>query len=183
MPPPIRVELVAHRERWRVAAVEEGQRLKQALGPTLITVHHVGSTAIPGIVAKPILDLIPVVRDVSELDLLKNALEQSGYEWWGELGLPSRRYCTKNDPQTGRRMVQLHCYTVGSPEIERHLVFRDYLRQKPELARAYEAEKVRCQRLFPEDSHAYGDCKGAWIKAVESAALGFLHKGQSPRGI
>ncbi|WP_029247172.1 GrpB family protein [Schlesneria paludicola] len=172
MPPPIKVELVAYDPRWRIVADDEKTRLTETLGPILITVHHIGSTAIPGLSAKPILDLIPVVRSVSELDQHQDALEKLGYEWWGELGLPSRRYCTKNHPDTGRRIVQLHCYAVGSPEIDRHLAFRDFLRQQPDVAQAYNAEKIRCQQLHPNDSHAYGDCKNAWIKQIESIAMG-----------
>jgi GrpB-like predicted nucleotidyltransferase (UPF0157 family) len=122
-PPPIKVELLPHDPRWAVIAHEQGKALATALGSTLLAVHHIGSTAIPGISAKPILDLIPVVTSLPEFDSRKSEIEDLGYEWWGELGLSARRYCTKSDPHTGRRIVQLHCYAVGSPEIERHLAF------------------------------------------------------------
>ncbi|GLS16999.1 hypothetical protein GCM10007874_00140 [Labrys miyagiensis] len=141
------------------------------MGPTLLTVHHVGSTAVPGIRAKPILDLIPVVKCLPELERRRADLEALGYEWWGEFGLPGRRYCTKADPVTARRLVQLHCYVEGSSEIVRHLAFRDYLRERPDVAAAYDREKARCQSLHPDNSHAYGDCKNAWIRKIESEAL------------
>ncbi len=170
-PSPIKVELVPHDPRWAVMAQGEGKALATALGSTLLVVHHIGSTAIPGISAKPILDLIPVVTGLPELDIRKGEIEALSYEWWGELGLPGRRYCTRSDPRTGRRLVQLHCYVVGSPEIERHLAFRDYLRERLDIARAYDQEKAHCQRLHPNDSHAYGDCKDAWIRTIEAEAL------------
>lgn len=88
-----------------------------------MAVHHIGSTAIPGIHAKPILDLMPVVRDLAQLDSRQCNIEALGYDYWGELGLPGRRYCTKTDPTTGQRLVQLHCYEERSTEIVRHLVF------------------------------------------------------------
>jgi GrpB-like predicted nucleotidyltransferase (UPF0157 family) len=68
-------------------------------------------------------------------------------------------------------MVQLHCYEQSSPEISRHLAFRDYLRSRADLAREYDAEKERCRELHPLDTHAYTDCKDAWIRRIEAEAL------------
>jgi GrpB-like predicted nucleotidyltransferase (UPF0157 family) len=136
-----------------------------------VTVHHIGSTAIAGIRAKPILDLIPVFASAAALDDLRAQLESLGYEWWGEYGLPGRRYCTLVDPQTGCRRVQLHGYLKESPEITRHLAFRDYLRARPDVAQGYDAEKERCRKLHPFDSHAYSDCKCESIQRIQAAAL------------
>lgn len=171
MPPPIKVELLPHDPEWSRLADAEAQVLAKALGPCLLTVNHVGSTAIPGIHAKPVLDLMPVASSLAELDVRQSEIEALGYEWWGELGLPGRRYCTKSDKETGRRFVQLHCYANGSPEITRHLAFRDYLRARPEIATEYDRVKACCRNRHPDDSHAYSDCKGAWIKAAEADAL------------
>ena len=125
MPPPIKVELLPHDLRWTENATAEAEALAEAIGPCLLTVHHVGSTAIPGIRAKPILDLMPVVVSLSKLEKRQHHIEALGYKWWGELGLPGRRYCTKDNPATGLRLIQLHCYVDGSAEITRHLAFRD----------------------------------------------------------
>jgi GrpB-like predicted nucleotidyltransferase (UPF0157 family) len=170
-PESISVELVAHDPRWAGAADLEGKLIAGVLGSTLLTIHHVGSTSITSIAAKPIVDLLPVVSNLEGLDAKRLAIEALGYEWWGQLGLPGRRYCTKTDPASGRRTFQLHCYQEGSSEIVRHLAFRDYLRANPELAREYEREKVRCQALSPNDSHAYTACKSEWIRRVEKQAL------------
>jgi GrpB-like predicted nucleotidyltransferase (UPF0157 family) len=89
----------------------------------------------------------------------------------GEYGLPGRRYCFKDNSKTGRRMFQLHCYKDGFRDIGRHLAFRDYLCSHPSVAQDYEAEKLRCQAQHSNDSHAYSDCKNAWIGRVESEAL------------
>jgi GrpB-like predicted nucleotidyltransferase (UPF0157 family) len=172
MPAPIAVDLVPYDPKWEEDARKEAARLAEALGESLVIVHHVGSTAIAGIRAKAILDLIPVFGAISALDEVRVPLESLGYVWHGEYGLPGRRYCTLDDPVTGHRKVQLHGYLNGSAEITRHLAFRDYLRARPDVAHAYDAEKARCQDLHPLDSHAYSDCKCDWISRVQSEALG-----------
>lgn len=171
MPPPIPVELHRHTPAWAEAAKREAARLSEALNEQLVAVHHVGSTAIPGIRAKPILDLLPVVGDLAALDAARPRIEALGYAWWGEYGLPGRRYCTLDDPATGLRRVQLHCYEPGSPEIERHVAFRDHLRSHPDVAAAYDAEKERCRALHSMNSHAYTECKNAWIRRIEAEAV------------
>ena len=175
MPPPIKVELLPYDAAWAREAQVEAERLREAIGPIVLGIHHVGSTSIPGLVAKPILDLMPMVTSLNKLDGRRSAVEAAGYEWWGELGIESRRYCTKSDSITGRRFVQLHCFISGSPHITRHLAFRDYLRHHPEIASAYDHEKRRCHALHPDDSHAYGDCKSEWIVEIEAASLSWWH--------
>jgi GrpB-like predicted nucleotidyltransferase (UPF0157 family) len=165
------VELIPHDPHWAENARQEAARLTAAIGDAIVRVHHIGSTAIPGIRAKPILDLIPVVVSLEAFDRSCSVVEGLGYAWWGEYGLAGRRYCSLDDPRTGRRKVQLHCYERGSQQIARHLAFRDYLRSRPDLARAYDAEKGRCRDRHPLDSHAYTDCKDTWIRRIEAQAL------------
>lgn len=171
MPAPIKVELVPHSSSWEQAATVETLRLLEALKGSIAFVHHIGSTAIPGIHAKPIVDLMPVVRSIVELDEKESVILNLGYEYWGEYGIPGRRYCTMDEASTGRRKFQLHCFESASREIERHLAFRDYLRANPMKAQEYDVEKRRCQELHPNDSHAYSDAKGNWIAAQLPDAL------------
>ena len=179
MPPPIHVVLADYSPAWPQIAAAHADRLR-ALGPPLVAVHHIGSTSVPGLTAKPIIDLMPLVTDLAELDQQRARLEALGYEWHGELGIPGRRYCTLSDA-TGARIVQLHCFQAGSPHAARHLAFRDYLRAHPEAARAYETEKRRARDLHPNDSHAYSDEKSPWIQTTEATALTWLaHQSSSP---
>ncbi len=173
---PFAVELVPHDAGWSRQAAEEAVGLRQVLGDNLLHVHHIGSTAIPHVVAKPIVDLLPVVAGLAGLDRCRDRLEAIGYRWMGSYGLPGRRYCVRDDPRTGKRLFQAHWYADGSSEITRHLAFRDYLIAHPDLAEDYSAEKLRCRNLHAHDSHAYGDCKSNWVSAMERKALDYYGK-------
>jgi GrpB-like predicted nucleotidyltransferase (UPF0157 family) len=174
-PEPFIVELHPHSPRWAAMAEEESRRLKAALGDLLIEVHHIGSTAIAPIMAKPVVDLIPIVSDIAALDEREAAVRALGYKWFGEFGLPGRRYCYRKDAASGQRLFQLHCYQDGSPEVPRHIAFRDYLRTHAALAKEYEAEKIRAAAVRSDDVNAYNDEKNDWIKRVEKDALAWFN--------
>lgn len=174
MPPPIPVVLAPYNSNWPELAISHAERLR-VLGRVLVEIHHIGSTAIPGIAAKPIIDLMPLVTDLADLDRERLCMERLGYQWYGELGMAGRRYCTLSDT-AGTRLVQLHCFKINSPHAVRHIAFRDYLRVHPEIARAYEVEKRRARDLHPDDSHAYTDEKAAWIRDAEAKALKWFEK-------
>jgi GrpB-like predicted nucleotidyltransferase (UPF0157 family) len=176
MPEVIAVELATYSADWAKSAAQEAARIKDAIGGVVVIVHHIGSTSIPGIRAKPILDLMPLVSSLAELDAARAKLESLGYEWFGEYGIPGRRYCKRDDSKTGKRLVQLHFFEAQSPEVMRHLAFRDYLRMHPDMARAYEAEKLRAQRRHPSNSHAYSDAKSAWIVTIQEIAITWAHE-------
>jgi len=171
MLPPYSVRLKPHDPRWADQAGQEAARLLAAAGPAILSVHHIGSTSIPGIVAKPIVDLMGIAPDLPTLESARPRIEGLGYAWHGEYGLTGRRYCTISDPDSGMRRFHLHCYAEGDGSIRRHLAFRDYLRARPEEADAYATMKQGCAAAHPEDSNAYTECKDKWIKRAEREAL------------
>ncbi|WP_372573155.1 GrpB family protein [Ruegeria jejuensis] len=156
---------------WPAQAQAEAERWRKAELQGLITIHHIGSTSVPGLPAKPIIDLLPVFEQPDACDNARHHIEALGYEGMGALGLPGRRYVRRDDPQTGKRLVQAHCFATGSPEITRHLAFRDALRQNAALRAAYTSVKARCAALHPGDHRAYGACKSGWIDKTERTAL------------
>ncbi len=156
---------------WPSLAQAEADRWRGASLSGLVAIHHIGSTAVTGLPAKPVIDLLPVFDTPQQMDASRPALEALGYEWLGEFGLPGRRYVRLDDPQTGVRRVQAHCYVSGSAEIDRHLAFRDALLVNPTLRAGYSAIKAHCAARHPDGGADYGRCKSGWIDRVERKAM------------
>lgn len=175
------IELVPHDPVWTVIAAREIERFRGVLGDVLVSAEHVGSTAIPSIRAKPIVDIAPVVRSLEELDRKQAEIEALGWEWRGELGIAGRRYCVLPSPEPGKRIAQAHVYAVGNPQIEQQLAFRDYLRAHDDEARAYEAAKIRARELHPDDVNEYNGAKSDWVRACIERALAWYRLGSDAR--
>jgi len=167
-------QLVAPDPEWPAQANAEADRWRAAGLQGLVTIHHIGSTSVPGLPAKPVIDLLPVFESLDALDANRSAIGALGFLWLGEFGLPGRRYMRRDDPQTGKRLIQAHCYARGTREITRHLAFRDSLRANAPLRAAYSSVKAACAARHPGDPQAYGNCKAGWIDKAERKALDSL---------
>jgi GrpB-like predicted nucleotidyltransferase (UPF0157 family) len=167
--PPATVLLAPHDRAWAARAAQEAERLCAAAPRALKAVHHMGSTAVPGLAAKPVVDLLGVAFDLEALDRARGAIEALGYDALGEYGLTGRRYFRLDDAVSGERRVHLHCYQAQDSAIARHLAFRDLLRGDARLAAEYEREKRRCAARHPVDGAAYTACKGDWIRRTEAS--------------
>lgn len=162
------VRLLPHDPAW----AEEFNTVKAELltmhGENAVRIEHIGSTAIVGIYAKPILDILLVVRSMDRLD--KEAMTAVGYDDRGMQPpeLTRRLFVLRSNDDLSLRHI--HCCTDGEPEIERYLAFRDYLNAHPEDAKAYEALKKTLAERFADDRPSYTAGKHAFITEICSRA-------------
>ena len=164
-----KVEVVPHDPQWRDAFEAEAKHVAAALGENVVAIHHIGSTAIPNIYAKPVIDLLVEVRDITEVDGQSSAMESLGYEVMGEYGIPGRRYFRK-DNQEGIRTHNIHAFEAGSAEVERHLAFRDYMIAHPGDAQRYSELKRKLAEEHPQSIDGYMDGKDGFIKEMDRRA-------------
>jgi len=143
----------------------EAKLIKQALGDNCVTIHHIGSTSVPGLSAKPIIDMLPVVRDILEVDRATKAMERLGYEAKGEYGIAFRRYFQKGKDV---RTHNVHVYEEGDPEIDRYLRFRDWMRSHEDDAKSYAKLKLELAMKFPQDILQYCFGKDAFVASIDA---------------
>jgi len=144
--------------------------LRRCLGDNAMAIHHIGSTAVPGLCAKPIIDLLVEVASLDDVDVRNAEMARAGYEAMGEFGIAGRRYFRKRD-RAGVRSHHVHAFACGSSDVTRHLAFRDYLKAHPADARRYGDLKRALASVHHDDIDAYMDGKDALVKALERAAL------------
>lgn len=166
---PMHVTVVDSRPEWPEYFEAEAVRLRPVLGRNLVALFHIGSTSVPGLKAKPIIDILPVVHDIALLDTQTDAFRELGYKAKGEFGIPGRRYFQKGG---ANRTHQIHAFQYDNTHaILRHVAFRDYLRTHPAVCDAYATLKARLAEQHPEDIGAYCDGKDDFVKREEANAL------------
>ncbi|TAG82220.1 MAG: GrpB family protein [Burkholderiales bacterium] len=164
------VRVVAPDPDWSARFLDEAAHIRAALRSHSIEVLHIGSTSIRGIYAKPVIDMLLLVDQISVVDEASSALVQLGYEALGEFGISGRRYFRK-DGADGTRTHQLHSFVRGSDDAKRHLAFRDYMNCHPSIAQEYSALKQRLAAVFPADMTSYMDGKDVFIKFHQARAM------------
>jgi len=155
------IVVVPHDAGWPRAYASEAHRIEAALAPLDVTLHHIGSTAVAGLAAKPVIDILLVVESHQALGERTPALADLGYEAKGEFGIPGRRYFSKGPDEA--RTHHVHAYEQGHREIARHLGFRDFLRAHPAAAKKYGDLKTRLAAAHRDDIDAYIAGKESFI--------------------
>lgn len=163
-----KVKVVPHNEEWAVMFEEEAARIKHVFRSTMIEIHHIGSTSVKGLKAKPIIDIMPVVKNIECVDFFNEKMIHLGYEPKGENGIANRRFFEKGGDD---RTHHVHIFERGNNDISRHLAFRDYLRSHSDVAKKYGNLKEELAKQYPLDVKSYINAKAQLITEIEKHAL------------
>jgi GrpB-like predicted nucleotidyltransferase (UPF0157 family) len=162
------VRVVRYNPTWPTLFVAEVQRLREALPSHLpIALEHTGSTAVPGLAAKPVLDLLGGYPHGTLVEPYIAALVRSGYSYRGEQGIPGRHFFRRGEP----RAYHVHLVEQDGTFWREHIAFRDALRADVELRDEYAALKLNLARRYPRDREAYIEGKTAFVQRVLAATL------------
>lgn len=158
------IEVVKYNPEWPQVFRDEAIKIKKALGGNCVTVHHIGSTSIPGIAAKPIIDMLPVVFDLKTVDANNVNMERLGYEVKGEFGFMLRRFFVKE------QAFHVHVFEQNNPEVERHLNFRNWMRDHPKDRNAYASLKKMLAKQYSNDKQSYCFGKDEFVADIDKKA-------------
>jgi putative glutamine amidotransferase len=164
-------ELVDADPRWVTLFEQEADRIRRALGDIAVRIDHVGSTAVPGLAAKPVIDVQVSVASLVPRDAWRDPLVAAGYSYRLDPSSVEHEFLCRNAPD-GTRLVNVHVCPAGSTWERRHLAFRDHLRAHAGDREAYAALKRTLAADHPGDVHTYSDAKTSFIRRIEAASSG-----------
>ncbi|MBQ2775699.1 MAG: GrpB family protein [Clostridia bacterium] len=149
-----RVIVEPYNSKWKTEFEDIKQEIEKELKDLIIDVEHVGSTAVEGLSAKPIIDIDIIIKDYSVFSEVVNRLKSIGYEHEGDLGIKDREaFCYNDKPHLQKH--HLYVCPQNSDELRRHIVFRDYLRSNTKAVERYSKIKEEAARLYPDDIDKY----------------------------
>ena len=161
------VRLVPYDSTWPLEFAVEAERIMRACDGLPIRLEHVGSTSIPGLAAKPVIDILAGRPGNVSGSRYIDAFKQVGYEHKGAYGIPGRNYFRRGSPSTHH----VHMVSWSSDLWRDHLLFRDYLRARPDIAREYETIRRELAALYLQDKGQYTDAKGPFVRSIVRRAL------------
>jgi GrpB-like predicted nucleotidyltransferase (UPF0157 family) len=171
-----KIEVVPYDPQWPEIYQAEVESLTPAIGTQVIAFHHIGSTSVPGLSAKPTIDILAEVHSLAALDSCNKAMLELGYVPRGENGIEGRRYFSKLAGEV--HLFHLHAFQTGHIGIANHLVFRDYLRAHPTVAEEYAGLKRQLAGKFTFDTVAYTEGKADFITEVLQKATAWRDSGE-----
>ena len=162
---PKHVVVEPYSDEWAQSFISIRNEIKDALGNLALRIEHVGSTSVPGLSAKPIIDIDVVITDYSVFDEVVFRLGKIGYRHEGNLGIVGRE-AFKYDNKDNLQKHHLYVCTQDSKELKRHIAFRDYLRSHPEAIQEYSQIKEEGAALYPYDMEKYIGYKSPFIERI-----------------
>jgi len=159
------IEVVPHDSNWEQKFKEEAKKIEKIFKEIFVDIHHIGSTAIPLVKAKPIIDIMVEVKDINKVDSYNKQMEELGYEALGKYGIPKRRFFQKGG---NNRTHHVHIFEKGNLQIKRHIDFRDYLISHPKVARKYSLLKEKLAKKYRYDIDKYQEGKNIFIKKIDT---------------
>jgi GrpB-like predicted nucleotidyltransferase (UPF0157 family) len=165
---PRKVELAPYDPRWPDLFKQEASRIKNALGNQLNEIYHIGSTAIPNMPAKPVIDMMLVCDNLDQIDLIAEKLSGLNYHDLRRQIIPHRSFFIRR--QDSNISFHLHIHERGSSQIKRHVNFRDYVIQHPADAKAYAALKITLAKQFSDDMNSYLFGKDKLVQEIDEKA-------------
>lgn len=163
----MKIRLSEYNKSWVQMYKDETCLLTRIFGGEIVRFEHFGSTSVPGMKAKPVIDMMCLVKDIEKIDLWNEQMRSLGYDIAGEWGIKGRRLFRKGGEN---RTHHIHVYQFDHPEISRHLIVRDYLRTHPEEAERYSLKKAELAQRF-DDTHFYSKAKRDFVQELEQRAL------------
>jgi GrpB-like predicted nucleotidyltransferase (UPF0157 family) len=168
----MKIRLTEFSENWAILFQQEAKFLSSIFGDEIIKFEHFGSTSVYGLKAKPIIDMMCIVKDIKRVDSLNDQMDALGYDVAGEWGIEGRRLFRKGGEN---RTHHIHFYQVDNPQINRHIIFRDYLRAHPEEVVRYSRFKEELASRF-ENTSEYSPAKKSFVQEMEHLALKWFEK-------
>ena len=162
------VKLVDHNQHWKELFEKEKRILLSKFSGVILEISHGGSTAIPNIPAKPIIDMFAVVPSLTIVESIKNELENMGYHYRGEEGVPGRILFAKGNEENRTHHLQL--VEKDNDQWKNHLLIKNYYLKHPEVAENYAKLKQILAEKYPNDRVSYGKGKADFIKSVIESA-------------
>ncbi len=162
-----KVEIKEYDPQWKQEYEKEKEKLVGIFSDIVVDIHHIGSTAIPKIKAKPIIDIMVVVEDINKVDEYNEDMIELGYTPKGEFGIENRRFFPKGENE---RSHHVHVFPKGDPEVKKHLNFRDYLRAHPKEARQYSQLKEVLAAKYYYNIDKYIEGKNDFIQEIDRKA-------------
>ncbi len=163
-----KIEVKDYCQNWPEQYLKEIELIKRVFSSEIIKTHHIGSTAVPNLAAKPVIDMLLEVKNVINLDEYDNEMIKLKYVPKGEFGIPGRRFYMKGGVD---RTHHIHAFNKDSFEAKRHLAFRDYLIANPQIADEYGLLKKQNAQRCHGDIDKYCDLKNSFIKYHEQKPL------------